>query len=215
MRTRYIAQPDAAAMNRPSPTPRQLKVLRIPSAVANRERRNHERRTEAEPPDDLVSLSSHELRNAVSSIVGCAELIDSGDLADDALHLYTGILLREGRRLSAFVNSAVTLQRLEHGHRELALAPVDVRSLILRAVLAAGEDDLRPIEVDVPDALPLVAAEAEAILDVLANFISNARVLPRRWLDRDRGPPARRHGRGRDPRPRRRHRSRRAAQAVP
>jgi nitrogen-specific signal transduction histidine kinase/CheY-like chemotaxis protein len=156
-------------------TPRQLKVLRIPSAVANHDRRNHDRRTEAEPADDQVSLSSHELRNAVSSIVGCAELIDSGDLADDALHLYTGILLREGRRLSAFVNNAVSLQRLEHGHRELDLAPVDVRSLIQRAVVAAGEDDLRPIEIDVPDSLPLVLAEAEAVLDVLGNFISNAR----------------------------------------
>ncbi|MHB8588313.1 MAG: ATP-binding response regulator [Candidatus Dormibacteraceae bacterium] len=162
-------------MSRTSPTPRQLKVLRIPSAVANHDRRNYDRRTEAEPADDLVSLGSHQLRNAVSSIVGCAELIDSGDLADDALHLYTGILLREGRRLSAFVNSAVALQRLEHGHRELDLAPLDLGSLIHRAVLAAGEDDLRPIDIDVPAELPLVSAEAEAILEVLGNFISNSR----------------------------------------
>ena len=162
-------------MSRSSTNPRQLKVLKIPSAVANHDRRNRDRRTEAEPAGDLVSLSSHELRNAVSSIVGCAELIDSGDLADDALHLYTGILLREGRRLSAVVNSAVLLQSLEHGHRELALAPVDAKSLIQRAVLAAGEDDLRPIEVEVPDSLPLVSAEAEAILEVLGNFISNSR----------------------------------------
>ena len=162
-------------MTRSTPTPRQLKVLRIPSAVAGDDRRNRNRRTEPEPNDDLVSLGSHQLRNVVSSIVGCAELIDSGDLADDALHMYTGILLREGRRLSSLVNSAVEMQRLEHGHRELDLAPVDVRSLIRRAVVAAGEDDLRPIEVDVPAELPLVSAEAEAILEVLVNFLSNAR----------------------------------------
>jgi nitrogen-specific signal transduction histidine kinase/CheY-like chemotaxis protein len=162
-------------MSRSNPTPGQLKVLSIPSAIANHDRRNHDRRTAAEPADDLVLLGSHELRNAVSSIVGCAELVDSGDLADDALHLYTGILLREGRRLSALVNRAVELQRLEHGHRDLDLAPVDLRSLIQRAVVTAGEDDLRPIEIDVPSELPLVSAEAEAILEVLGNFISNAR----------------------------------------
>jgi nitrogen-specific signal transduction histidine kinase/CheY-like chemotaxis protein len=162
-------------MSRSNPTPRQLKVLRIPSAVANHDRRNHERRTAAEPADDLVMLGSHELRNVVSSIVGCAELIDSGDLADDALHLYTGILLREGRRLSALVNRAVELQHLERGHRDLDLAPVDLRSLIQRATVAAGEDQLRPVDVDVPAELPLVSAEAEAILEVLLNFISNAR----------------------------------------
>ena len=162
-------------MNRTSPTPRQLKVLRIPSAVANHDRRSHDRRADVEASDEVISLGSRELHDAVSSIVGCAELIYSGDLAEDAIHLYTGILLREGRRLSALVSSAMTLQRLEHGRRELELAPVDVRSLIQRAVLAAGEDDLRPIEVNVPAELPLVLAEAEAILEVLANFLSNAR----------------------------------------
>jgi nitrogen-specific signal transduction histidine kinase/CheY-like chemotaxis protein len=162
-------------MSRSNPTPRQLKILRIPSAVANHDRRKGDRRTEAEPVDDLVSLGSHDLRNTVSSLVGCAELIDSGDLADDTLHMYTGILLREARRLSAFVNSAVALQHMEHGHRQLDLAPVDVRSLFQRAALVAGEDKLRPIEIDVPGELPLVSAEADAILEVLGNFITNAR----------------------------------------
>lgn len=162
-------------MSHTNPTPRQLKVLRIPTAVANHDRRNHDRRAAAEPADDLVMLGSHELRNSVSSIVGCAELIDSGDLADDALHLYAGILLREGRRLTALVNRAVELQRLEHGHRDLDLAPVDLGALIQRAVVAAGEDQLRPFDIDVPAELPLVSAEAEAVLEVLGNFISNAR----------------------------------------
>jgi two-component system, OmpR family, sensor histidine kinase VicK len=162
-------------VSRASPTPRQLKVLRIPSSIANHDRRNHDRRSEVETTDEVVSLGSRELHDAVSSIVGCAELIYAGDLADDALHLYVGVLLREGRRLNALVSSAITLQRLEHGHRRLELAPVDVRSLIDRAALAAGEDELRPITVDVPAELPLVSAEAEAILEVLANFLSNAR----------------------------------------
>ncbi len=152
-----------------------MKILRIPSAVANHDRRNHDRGPEGEPVDDLVSLDSHELRNTVSSLVVCAELIESGELADDALPMYTGILLREARRLAAVVNSAVALQRMEHGHQELDLAPVDVRSLVKRAVLVAGEDDLRPIEIDVPGELPLASAEADAILEVLGNFISNAR----------------------------------------
>lgn len=162
-------------MSRSNPTPRQLKVLRMPSAAANHDRRQYDRRTKAELADDLVLLGSHELRNAVSSIVGSAELIDSGDLTDDALHLYTRILLRDGRRLSEVVSKAVELQHLERGHRALDLSPLDLRSLIHRAVVAAGEDDLRPIEIDVPAELPLVSAEAEAILEVVGNFISNAR----------------------------------------
>jgi len=125
--------------------------------------------------EDMVWLQSHDLSDALSSIVGSAELIDSGDLTDDQRRLFAGILLRKAGRLSALVNSALALQRLETGHRELDLAPVDLGTLIERAAAAAGEDDERPIDVYIPVQLPLVSAEAEAIREVLANFLSNAR----------------------------------------
>jgi CheY-like chemotaxis protein len=125
--------------------------------------------------DDLVALRSTELQPPLASMVDFAELIDSGDLTDDQRHLYTGILVREGRRLTAMINNALALQSLETGHRALDLGPVDVSSLVQRAVLAAGQDELRPISVHVADDLPLASADAEAILDVLANFLSNAR----------------------------------------
>jgi CheY-like chemotaxis protein len=125
--------------------------------------------------EDLVWVRSHDLSDALSSIVGSAELIDGGDLTDDQRRLFAGILLRKAGRLSALVNNAVALQRLETGHRELDLAPVDLRPLIERAALAAGEDGERPIDVDLPAQLPLVSAESEAIREVLANFLSNAR----------------------------------------
>ena len=125
--------------------------------------------------DDMVWLKSHDLSDALSSIVGSAELIDSGDLTDEQRRLFAGILLRKAGRLNALVNSAVALQRLETGHRELDIAPVDLGSLIERAAAAAGEDDERPIEVYIPTELPLVSAEAEAIREVLTNFLSNAR----------------------------------------
>jgi CheY-like chemotaxis protein len=135
----------------------------------------HDLDSSDDPADDLVSLGARELRHAVASIIGSAELLDSDALIDERVRLYSRIILRESRRLSALIDSAVALQHLEQGDRELDLAPVDIRSLIRRAVFAAGEDDLRPIAVVAPDNLPLVRAEAEAILEVLDNFLSNAR----------------------------------------
>jgi CheY-like chemotaxis protein len=150
--------------------PKRLKVLDAPLTVANRDCAR-----ETDPAEGVVSLRSDELRHSVASIVGFAELMDSGDLTDDQRHLYAGILLLEGRRLSALINKALALQNLETGRRALEMAPVDVRSLIQRAVLAAGEDGQRSIAVQVAEQLPLVSAEAEAILEVLADFLSNAR----------------------------------------
>lgn len=125
--------------------------------------------------DDLVLLRGVELRPFLASMVGFSDLIASGDLNDDQRLLYIGALLREGRRLTGLLNNALALQRLEMGHRELDLAPVDLRALIQRAVLAAGKDEKRPIDVHLPEQLPLVTADAEAILEVLASFLSNAR----------------------------------------
>lgn len=129
------------------------------------------------PDDNLVSLRTDDVRRAVASIVGWAELIDSGDLSDDQRSRNARRLLREGRRLNALVDNALALQRFETGLGRLDLAPVDMRAVILRAVFAAGEDKKRPIEVHVSEQLPLVWADAEALLEVLANFLSNARAL--------------------------------------
>jgi CheY-like chemotaxis protein len=154
-------------MSRANSSPTRLRVLG-PAA-------GHALNTPDDPADDLVSLGARELRHAVATIIGSAELLDSGALIDERVRLYSGIVLRESRRLSALIDSAVALQHLEHGDRELDLAPVDIGSLLRRAVFAAGKDDLRPIAVGAPANLPLVRAEAEAILEVLHNFLTNAR----------------------------------------
>ena len=144
-----------------------------PLAVVNRDSA-----TERNAADDyLVSFRSDDVRRALASIVGCAELIDSGDLSDEQRRLTARNLLTQGRRLIEQVDNALALQRFEPVHGRLDLAPVDMRSLIHRAVLAAGENEKRPIHVHVSEHLPFVWADAEAVLEVLDNFLSNARAL--------------------------------------
>jgi CheY-like chemotaxis protein len=125
----------------------------------------------------VVSLRNQALRAPLASLVGFAELMASGDLTDDQRQLYAGSMLREGRRLTTLVDNALALHRLETGHRDLDFAPVDVGALIRRAAVAAGEDAKSPISVLVSTGIPLVSADAEAILEVLANFLSNARLF--------------------------------------
>src|SRR4029077_16229762 len=67
------------------------------------------------------------------------------------------------------------IQRLEAGHQDLHLAPADLDALIRRAVQAAGQDVQRPIEVRSSGLLPLVMVDTDAILEVIGNFLSNAR----------------------------------------
>lgn len=130
----------------------------------------------AEPEDDdVVSLRSQALRTPLDSMVVFADLVASSDVTDEQRQLYATRLRRESRRLSGLIDNAVELQRLEAGRRNLDIAPVDVGSLVRRAAVAAGEDERLPIYVQASDPLPLVWADAEAILEVMANFLGNAR----------------------------------------
>lgn len=125
--------------------------------------------------DVLVTLPSRQLRAPLATMVGVAELIATGEMTAKQCSAYAAILLREGNRLTAMVKSAVEIEDLETGERPFDQIPTDLAALIHRAVKAAGEDQERPIRVDLPEILPLVSADPEAIMEVLANFLSNAR----------------------------------------
>jgi CheY-like chemotaxis protein/anti-sigma regulatory factor (Ser/Thr protein kinase) len=169
-------------VNRSRPTPRLLNAIdltpRLGGPAAQPAHADRDIVRDTDPgDDDVVSLRSKALRAPLANMVGFAELIASSDLTKDQRNLYMASMLREGRRLTALIDNALALRHLESGHRDLDLAPVDMSSLIHRAVAAAGEDKQRPIDTNVPDKLPLVSADAEAILEVLANFLSNARTF--------------------------------------
>jgi two-component system, OmpR family, sensor histidine kinase VicK len=125
--------------------------------------------------DEMVSLVSHELRTPLASLLGFTELLYSRDFNAEQRKQYLAVMLREGRRLTDLINDVLHIQRLEAGHQELDLAPADLQALIQRAVVASGEDVKTPIHVRRTSGLPLVMIDTDAILQVLSNFISNAR----------------------------------------
>lgn len=131
--------------------------------------------TRATAKDELVRVVSHELRTPLASLLGFTELMYTRDLSEEQRKLYLGVMLREGRRLTDLINDVLHLQRLDAGHQDLKLEPADVEALIRRAVASAGEDTKRPIELHLPATVPLVMVDTDAILQVLANFLSNAR----------------------------------------
>jgi signal transduction histidine kinase len=125
--------------------------------------------------DELVSVVSHELRTPLVSLVGFAELLLARDFAEEERREFLGIMLEEGRRLTALINDFLDLQRIASGRLTVAPTPTDLCELLERAVDAAGEVPTQPIVLDVPSDLPLVAADPDRVRQVLANLLSNAR----------------------------------------
>jgi PAS domain S-box-containing protein len=125
--------------------------------------------------DEMVSMVSHELRTPLASIVGFGELLVTRDVTPAKRTEYLGILLQEGRRLSALINDFLDLRRIEGGHTKMTFAPADITALIRRAIDLMSAGGGIEIEARLPDMLPLVRVDADSIFRVVANLLSNAR----------------------------------------
>ena len=125
--------------------------------------------------DELIAMVSHELRTPLASLVGFSELLLSREFPDAQRKKYLETMLKEGQRLTELINDFLDLQRMEGGYKRLDLGPADLATLITRAVTAAGDNTKTPIEVVLPEDLPLVIADVNAVHQVLINLLSNAR----------------------------------------
>jgi PAS domain S-box-containing protein len=125
--------------------------------------------------DEMVAMVSHELRTPLASIVGFAELLVTREVTPKQRKEYLGVMLQEGRRLTSLINDFLDLRRIEGGHSAMRFAPADITALIERAVDLMTTASDTAIEVKLPDDLPLVRVDSDAIFRVLTNLLSNAR----------------------------------------
>nr|WP_223128552.1 DUF4153 domain-containing protein [Terrabacter sp. MAHUQ-38] len=120
----------------------------------------------------LVATVSHELRTPLTAQQALLENLVDGVIRPDDAVLRTA--LAQAERLGALVGDLLDLSRVDGGRVPLALAPVDVRELVERAVAEAGVSSRGTVHVvDVPPGLQ-VTADAARLHQVLANLLDNA-----------------------------------------
>jgi two-component system phosphate regulon sensor histidine kinase PhoR len=135
---------------------------------------------------DFVSHVSHELRTPLTSIRLFIETLRLGRASsveeqEECLELLT----RETERLSDMIERVLGYARLKSGRRIFALSPVSPRALCddavdaFRAQIVGPESKKHPeqrleLEVDVPDDLPHVSVDREAVVEALLNLLGNA-----------------------------------------
>ncbi len=128
---------------------------------------------------EFISIVSHELRTPLTSIRGALGLIASqtvGALTPEAARL-AEIAQRNCERLLKLVNDILAIEKLETGHFEMSLQPLDLNALLSDAVAAnalyAAKFDVR-FRFAADPALPKVIADSERLMQVMANLLSNA-----------------------------------------
>lgn len=128
---------------------------------------------------DFVSNVSHELRTPLTSIRMFVETLQSGRVQDpEKVQECLGIIAAESERLTRKIERVLSWARIEAGRRVWEMQPVPPRALVDGALAAFSAHQLmdgNPVTVDVPEGLPLVSADQEAIEEALLNLLSNAR----------------------------------------
>ncbi|MCA9570437.1 MAG: HAMP domain-containing histidine kinase, partial [Myxococcales bacterium] len=127
---------------------------------------------------DFVAAVTHELKTPLTSIRMYAEMLRDGMVPDpERQRVYHATITAESERLTRLIDNVLELSRLERRGPRPAPVAGDVRPSLEEAVAM-----LRPhasqqgveLVVEVPDALPPVLVDPDALVQVVMNLVDNA-----------------------------------------
>lgn len=154
-------------------------VARDVTDAKRQERELVEARARAEAADraksEFLSRMSHELRTPLNAILGFGQLLESAELKPDQSD-YAARITSAGRHLLHLVNDVLDLSRIESGHLELSMRPVNVADVFDEAVaLVEPLAEARSIRVQVQTApAAAVSADRQRLKQILLNLLANA-----------------------------------------
>lgn len=123
----------------------------------------------------LLAAVSHDLRTPLASIKASVSSLRQTDVEwspEDQAALLENVEDATDR-LDALIANLLDMSRLHTGSLQPFLTPVSVDEIVPLAVYAATYD-AGPIELDIPETLPLVSTDAGLIERAVANLLSNA-----------------------------------------
>ena len=153
-------------------------VLRIVEEASELRALNEQLKSLDTLKDDFMSSVTHELRTPLTSIRALTELMRDDPLMDSAQRQqFLGLVVAEAERLSRLVNQVLDMAKIESGHAEWLNDEVDLGALLqqaLRTTAALFRERGALVLLHKPDAVPLLRADADRLLQVVLNLLSNA-----------------------------------------
>ncbi len=132
----------------------------------------------ARDKSDFAANVSHELRSPITQIRLKAEALQLGLATDEvARSRHYDVIVRESERLSRLVDNVLDFAAIERGRKKYTFRPGDLGATVARMVEAAGvamETRGMDIRLTLPEDLPVVWHDADAVSQVLTNLLSNA-----------------------------------------
>jgi len=140
-----------------------------------------QRREVEQAKSDFVSFVAHEMRSPLTSISGFSAMLQRGETGGSALPpptrtRFLGLIRGESERLTRLINTLLDVARLEAGRTiELNRDSVELEPIARLALENQRAYSSRhTLRADFPASLPAVWADADKVLQILINLLSNA-----------------------------------------
>ncbi len=140
-------------------------------------------RTEAQEVEDMkvdfVALAAHELRTPVTVIRGYLEILTNelGDKLTPEHQEFMRKLTISASQLSGFINNILQVSQIEHGDLNLKIEALDWLDLVKNICVDLTQKAQlqgKNLSLNLPAALPPVAADRSSIIEVVTNIVDNA-----------------------------------------
>lgn len=132
-----------------------------------------------ESKSHFLASMSHELRTPLNAIIGMSDMIKAeyfGDL-NKKYKEYAGDIAHSGEHLLLLVNELLDISTIEAGEHTLNKQPFSILTLVKDCIkivkLPASQKEVRLLY-DIPETLPPLVADKQAVRKVLINLLTNA-----------------------------------------
>lgn len=148
-------------------------------AFANLEELNKQLEALDRTRSNLIAITGHELRTPLSTIQVCLEsLASEPDMPIELQQVMLSTALSDSERMRKLVQDFLTLSNLESGrvewHPESLSLQECVDLALSRLRTRSATEDLPQIKTQIAENLPLVRADGDWLVEVLAKLIDNA-----------------------------------------
>jgi PAS domain S-box-containing protein len=124
---------------------------------------------------EFVSMVSHEFRTALVGIQGFSEILMTERNSPEDVTSLASDIFGDSQRLNRMINEMLDLDRMEAGKIRIQPKPVDVNSLVRDAVdRARASSNNHDLRVELDDALPIINADPDRLVQVISNLLTNA-----------------------------------------
>jgi PAS domain S-box-containing protein len=142
------------------------------------EQRREQLVIESRKKDEFLAMLAHELRNPIAPIRHAIQVLELAPEPDASrLEWARRLIGRQVQQLGRLVDDLMDISRITRGKLEVELRPLDLRSVVQRAVETTEpsfEERGQRLHVDLPNRRIPVAGDPVRLAQVLSNVLQNA-----------------------------------------